>query len=412
MVITVGTGPTVAHGICFSIKRENPEYVLFLGTQESQEKTMPIIKKDEVMKERNLSETVLSNPNDVESITQESEEAIRNLKYNPRDIVIDYTSGTKAMSTGVTIAGIKVKVGTLVYVSGDRDGRGIVISGTERLISLEPNRIYADALWIKAVDLFNNSQYDACIKIICEAKLLIADKEFQQRMSTLEELTETYSCWDKFELKKAFEKLAGVTDNEFLPAWGIKSQVKKNKESLYQEKDNLFCKERIADLIENAKRRGREGKFDDAVARLYRAIEYIAQYKVNEKGLYKRNKKGVPQPDDLDINALPPGLKSKYEQYWDDKDNKIKLSLYNLYELLKDLNEEIGKTFIEEVNTKDSKLKKLLGMRNNSILAHGFNTVGESGFDKMLGIIQGLTKSIVPDLDRYTDKVKFPIIKL
>jgi len=168
----------------------------------------------------------------------------------------------------------------------------------------------------------------------------------------------------------------------------------------------------LVDLIENAKRRCEEGKFDDTVARLYRITEYIAQYKVDERELYKRNNKGVPQHDDLDIEKLPLDLKPKYEQYQDKKDKKIKLSLHQLYELLKDLKEKVGEIFIKEEDKKDSELKKLLGMRNNSILAHGFNPVGEFEFDKMLGIIQKLAKFVIPDLDYLSEKAKFPKIKI
>ncbi|OYD13899.1 TIGR02710 family CRISPR-associated protein [candidate division WOR-3 bacterium JGI_Cruoil_03_44_89] len=412
MLIAVGTGPTVAHGICFSIRQQNPENIVFLVTQESKEKTMPIITQNKILEGKKYSEIVLSDPNDVERVVEELEEVVKSLKYKPEDIVIDYTSGTKAMSAGVTIAGIKSKIGSLVYVSGKRNNRGVVISGNERLISLEPNRINADELFERAVELFNNFQYDACIKIIDEAKSLLVDKEFQRKLSTLMSLAEVYSCWDKFDLKRAFEKLDSLTGNEFLPVWGVKSQIEENKSTLYLEKSNDYCKERLADLIENAKRRGLEKKFDDAVARLYRTIEYIAQYKVNKRGLYKSNEKGVPQPDNLDIDRLPPALKSKYEQCRDSKNNKVKLSLYSTYELLRGLNEPIGTGFVEEMNRKGSKLKKLLEIRNNSILAHGFKSVNESEFDEMLNITQKLGKSVIQDLDYFIEKVNFPTIKL
>lgn len=412
MIIIVGTGPSVAHGICCSIENQNPEKVIFLVTQESKEKTLHTILQDKVMFRKDYSEVLLSDPNDVEKIAQESDKIIQCLKCEPEDITIDFTSGTKAMSSGVTIAGIKQRVGSFVYVTGKRDERGVVISGTERMFSLEPNSIYADDLWIKAVELFNNYQYDVCIRIINEARSLIAEGEFQRKLSTLEVLAKAYSYWDRFELKKAFEKLDSLTGNEFLPVWGIKSQVQKNKERLHQEKDNNFCKERIADLIENAKRCSGEGKFDDAVARIYRAIEYIAQYKVNEKQLFKKDKKGEVLTDDLDIDSLPLQLKEKYEEYRDHKSNKITLDLCKLYELLKELNETIGEYFTKEMSNKNSKLKKLLHIRNHSILAHGFKSVRESEFTEMLDVVQKLAKLVIPDLDYLSDKASFPKIKL
>ncbi len=412
MIITVGTGPSVGHGICFSIKQQNPQKIIFLLTHKSKAKTLPSILQDRIMEGREYVEVLLTDPYDVEKVTEESKEILESIKHKPEDMVIDYTSGTKAMSVGVTIAGIKKGVGTLVYITGKRDEKGIVISGTERPIPLAPNIIYTEDLFLRAVELFNVFQYDACIETLDKARPLLADKEFQQKLLTLRLLAEVYSYWDKFDLQGAFKVLDRLTDNEFLPVWGIKSQVEKNKASLHFEKDNHFCKERIADLIENAKRRGLEKKYDDAMARLYRTIEYIAQYKVNERGLYKRNEKGVPQPDDLNIDKLPPELKSKYEQCRDCKDNKVRLSLYSVYGLLKDLKEPIGIGFVEEMGRKDSKFKKLLGIRNISILAHGFKSVKESEFDEMLNITRKLGKSVIQDLDYYIEKVNFPTIKL
>jgi len=71
MIITVGTGPTVAHGICFSIKQQNPNFIVFLVTRESEEKTLPAIVQDEVMRERQYKKMPISNPNDVEGVANE-----------------------------------------------------------------------------------------------------------------------------------------------------------------------------------------------------------------------------------------------------------------------------------------------------------------------------------------------------
>lgn len=413
MIVTVGTGPNVAHGICFSIRDRNPEEVVFLVTEESKDKTMPIILKNRAMEDREHREIMLHDPNDVEKIAAEAEDVIKSLKHKKQDVAIDYTSGTKAMSAGVTIAGIKLKVGFLVYVTGERDERGVVISGTERPVSLQPNRIYADDLWIRAVELFNEFQYEACAEIIGEAKLFLADEEYQKKLFTLESLAEAYSCWDRFDLTKAFEKLDNITTDELLAIWGIKSRINdKNKAALYQEKENIFCKERIADLLENAKRRAAENKYDDAVARLYRTIEFIGQYKVNQRGLFKKNEEGQPKTNDLDIKKLPKEMQEKYKKYIDNKDNKIKLGLRNLYELLDDLGEEIGTSFMKEIKKRDSKFKKLLGARNNSILAHGFNYISKSIYEDMLNTVIEFARLVDQELDKSMDKVKFPTIRL
>ncbi len=52
MLVTVGTGktgPDIAEAICISIKHQNPDYVLFLKTRETDERTMPFIRDNPVL---------------------------------------------------------------------------------------------------------------------------------------------------------------------------------------------------------------------------------------------------------------------------------------------------------------------------------------------------------------------------
>jgi len=415
MIITVGTGETVAHGISSAIKHQNPNYIIFVVTEESKRKTLSRILQGGIMQGKTYKEFVLKDENDVEEIRFETQSLIESLirrRYESRDIVIDYTSGTKAMSAGVVLAGLDKKAGSLVYVSGKRDDNGRVISGTEKVISSEPNRIYAEGLFRKAVDLFNLCQFDGCLEILVKSKDLIADSEFQNKISLLEVLASAYSAWDKFDLDKAFSKINdNLPDEELLAQWGIKSRIKANKEFLYKEKENFFCEERIVDLLENARRRGDlEKKCDDAVARLYRLMEYIAQFKIAQKGLYLQDASGSFNADNLAIDKLPANLKDKYLKYKDPKDNKVKLGLYQNYDLLFDLQEDLGKFFKE--NYEKGNLKKLLSLRNNSILAHGFNSVSEKTYKQMLEEVEKIINRMFPEIETLLKKAKFPEIKL
>ena len=114
----------------------------------------------------------------------------------------------------------------------------------------------------------------------------------------------------------------------------------------------------IADLLNNAKRRGAE-KYDDAVARLYRTVELIAQCILKEKyGIDTSN---------IEIDKLSTLARSQMqfrkvalEKLHADFSRAINYCIYD---------EEIGKKFSD-----DNKLKDLL-KRNYSILAHGLNSI-------------------------------------
>lgn len=411
MIITVGTGETVSSGICSSIRNQNPDYIAFILTQESKNKTLPLILQDRSMLSRKYDEISLTNEIDVEDIHLECKKIIEGINrkgYDPKDIVIDFTSGTKAMSVGLTLAALDKRVGSLTYVSGKRNENGRVISGTERPLTIEPNRIYADLLFNEAVNLFNKCQFDGCLAIIGQAKDLVADPKIQNKFATLETLAEAYSLWDKFDLNEAFSKLCNISDNPLLVEWGVKSKVEDHKQVLHKEKKDNFCIERIVDLLENARRRGDlERKCDDAVARLYRCLEYIGQLRMAEKNLYKKDAKGNPDTGDLDVNHLPEELQDKYIKYKDQKDNKVKLGLHQNFELLSDLGDNSGKLLIE------GSLKKLLSLRNNSILAHGFGPISEETYREMFSEIKKLTKDFLPqEADCLTKKASFPKVKI
>jgi CRISPR-associated protein (TIGR02710 family) len=409
MIITVGTGETVSHGICRSIKQQHPDYIVFLLTQKSKEKTLPLILKDEIMQNRSYDEYVLRDENDIETIRSECQKIIiEKMKgYRPKDIVADYTSGTKVMSAGLVLAALERKIGTLVYVSGKRDENGRVISGTERPIPIEPNMFYADTLFKETVRLFNKCQFDTCLGLTQQARNLYAASDFQNKIVLLEKLAQAYSLWDKFALEKAFNSLKEIREDGLLSNWVIKSRVNSNKQILFQENKNRFCKERIIDLLMNAKRRGEiEKKYDDACARLYRVIECLAQFRINERNLYIKDEKGISDTGNLDILKLSSKLQEKYKKYKHAKDGKIKLPLWTDYELLKDLNDGLG-------SFRDS-LKELLFPRNNSILAHGFNPVSGDTYNRIFAEVEQLIKNTfsTTNIDNLFEEIKFPQIKI
>lgn len=412
MIVSVGTGmegKDIAHGICFSIKHQNPDLLVFLNTEESRKITMPYIAQECKTEGRPWEELNLSDPNDVENITLECERIIGDLSkrgYELRNIVVDYTSGTKAMSAGLTIASIRKRVGSLSYVTGKRGEGGRVISGTERILSILPNQIVATDLLEEAIQSFNTYHFDVSTRLLDEARDLLSESDFLKRIEILKHLSKAYGAWDRFDVKEAFQLLRELPHKFLLKEWKISEQVELNKEALYQEKENVFCPERICDLLENAKRRGEEErKFDDAVARLYRTCECIAQFEINKLGLYKE-KEGKPDPSNLDLSKLSPQLEGKYSKYTDPVDGKTKLPLKANYILLQDLGRPVGIFFKEQ----EDKFNELMGIRNLSILAHGFNPVSERVYRDLLALVENLMEHADLSKPRILKKVRFPKI--
>ena len=94
----------------------------------------------------------------------------------------------------------------------------------------------------------------------------------------------------------------------------------------------------LASILNNARRREDENKFDDAVARLYRSLELIAQIRLSkEYGIDSSN---------VDIDVLRQN--NVDEDYLSEIhiSDEIKFGLTADYELLAQLNDDLGDFYL------------------------------------------------------------------
>jgi len=244
--------------------------------------------------------------------------------------------------------------------------------------------------------LFNSHRFD-------EAKNILGETVMLKNKELYEKLIEAYAAWDKFDLPVA-ERIIELCAKDFKNELGI--DVMSNKEILHEERysQKKYCVEHIADLIENAKRRGKEGKFDDAVARLYRAIDLAAQLKLLKYNI---------DTSDVNIHELERQLPRDLPQ---DKVNnykkmeritgKIVFGLKQAYNALYDLGDSTGKDF-----NQNNEIQMLLNLRNASILAHGLHPISSEHYEECLGIAMKFLSKIMPNLQSLMKKAVFPVMK-
>lgn len=398
MVITLGVGEGVEHGIAKSIKAHNPNFISFIAT----EKSANMVSKIEEVLRRKLEKfelIVLEDENDIQECYKKSREAIRKLEekgFAREQIYIDFTSGTKAMSSGATLASISEECETLIYVAGKRNQTtGRVITGTEKIITLTPLEIFVESKRKDVVKLFNRYQFNACLGVIEDIKNRVRDEEILRDFKILEKISMAYLEWDRFNHSRSMEYLQDLNKSE-LAKLGV--DISKNKKFLgilinAREK---FHPHHIIDLLSNAKRRSEEGKYDDAIARLYRLIELIAQYQLLKHGIDTSN---------VDIEKVPRELKEKYERRRNEK-GKIRIGLFEDYELLKSLGEELGHKF-----ETSKELHDMLEKRNNSILAHGLASINKNIYDKFFKYAYDFASTIIHNLEEIENDAKFPTLK-
>jgi CRISPR-associated protein (TIGR02710 family) len=166
----------------------------------------------------------------------------------------------------------------------------------------------------------------------------------------------------------------------------------------------------LADLWNNAQRRMTEGKLDDAVARLYRLTEMVAQYVLDSKyGIDSSN---------VDIAALPAELSASVRKKLeamavgiDDQGNrttkKVQLGLRDDYEVLAGLGHAIG-PLLPPFGAKPTRLGQLLDTRNASILAHGSTPISADDARALADEVRTVTVLAMSDFDQRCAQLQFP----
>lgn len=393
MILTIGTGinsekgsNNIAQALNQSINNCNPEEIVFIVTPKSKEITLFKIKK--LLNIDHIKETLIEDLNDFNSIYSIITNEIKSLKKRDYHITIDYTSGTKAMSAAACTAGV-LEFCDLSYIGGRRGKNNIVISGREKISTFKPIDVFISFQKKLLKHLFNQHQFDAGIEIINKIKSLTNDPEIVDECNRYIQLFDGYSKWDKFNHEGACDILR-TFDNSIV-------DIKKNKQYLLLLKKVEYKEELlIPDLYNNAKRRFKEGKYDDAVARLYRCIEMIGQYQLKKVYGINTSDTNIKHLEEKKIQSINHYRKKA------DINGGLKLALSDSYRLLRDLDDDLGKKILNNI------YKDILQKRNNSILAHGLVPVGKDDAEKMIVNTKDLTNEVIKDIDRKIVESEFP----
>lgn len=292
-------------------------------------------------------------------------------------VVADFTGGTKCMSAALVFQARRWSC-RLSYVGGfqrHKDGVGIVVSGAERVVqSYHPSDDLGLLAWDDFATLFNEHHYGAAADLADRTRKRSNVVPSRKRwFAALHALARAYHEWDAFRHQDASKTLADLPGfendlNTLLDrdsATRLLHRVDQHRRFLNDLLDSApVSRALILDLVANAQRCGEQGRHDDATARLYRAIEAIAQLRL--QNAHQIDTSAVPR------ESIPERLRTRLALRADD--GALKLGLQDAYALLEALDDDLGRRF-RELALSDPE-KSPLSARNQSILAHGFMPVG------------------------------------
>lgn len=417
----------------------NQDLIYFIHSSESKDKVQEIIEKTGIVQEKDYKCLEVEDANDFEKCFRDSRNLIKELNEGNNEIGIDFTGGTKPMSLGLVLSVLdNEKLTYIIYTAGNRDNEGIgnVISGFEEITEqLNPYNTLAINEFKRGKEFFDNYQYRSALENFELAKDKTNDSKLKELAEYYIKLVKFYQRWDKFDkniklydkkeklpiaLKELIEDCPKSFNNDIENHNKFINKMNENYKFLINKFDSdksKGIKYFLPDLLNNAYRKIEEGNYDDAVARLYRCIELIAQLELNNMGII--DIKGLDSYEfyinkekfDKKVKNKP-RIKEEINKWYEFKNNKdkIEISRNKSYKLLKLFKNPIGEKYFN-----NRKLKNKIQLRNTSILAHGLNALNRKDTEQLYKIVLEFSEESFehinrknPDLKIYMELSKFP----
>ena len=313
---------------------------------------------------------------------------LEGLGYAPQDVILDVTGGTTPMRFGAALAAMTRGM-RMVHQRVPQqfvDGEWKLDPSGQREIVPMDNPLESTGLLREgqAVELFNRRDYGAAALVFEDVANKVSGVERGHYYGGLLLLSEGYAAWDVAYYGTALEKLKrareelGVGFSEAAlaeRAAGISGRITAHLPFLGKMRSKKLSIENVVDMVENARRRiADQGRYDDGVARLYRAVEMWHQWRLQE--YYAVSTKGVKW------QKVSEGAQAKF------------LQATRLSELPEDLDltraRALDRILGEDVGEDDNVLRDLMQKRNNSILAHGLEPMGERSAVRFLEYVDGM----------------------
>ncbi len=407
MVLSVGgsPGPIVA-----SLNAQEPELVCFFVSTESRGSLDTDILPRLTYRPRHYDWIETPSAEDLLACYRVLAQALPRLadkwKAPLGEFVADYTGGTKTMSVALALATVQA-VGRYTYVGGferTKDGLGVVIDGKERMLhQTNPWDALAVTARQRASLLFSRGRYEAA----AEEFETVADRVSPAEHGIyqgLAALARGYAEWDRFNHSRAQALLSQSlrTLEPFAIGSGditwtdLLTRVRRHVKLLRAMEKGGSEEIKVADLIANARRRGDlEARYDDAVARLYSALEMAARIRlatVHRINTSRTEPLQVPEP-------LREESFQRYVIGDGEHKGKLKLPQFAAFRLLAELKDELGIRYF----SREKEIGVLLNSRNKSILGHGEQPANEDLYRRFFGLtceVAGVREEDLPVFPR------------
>ncbi|MGI0485029.1 TIGR02710 family CRISPR-associated CARF protein [Pantanalinema rosaneae CENA516] len=325
----------------------------------------------------------LHNPDDLSECYQMVTEKIRQIRQESPDatLLADYTGGTKTMSLALGLAAIDYQLQLFLTTAATRENLIRVERGEST--ELAPVSLVTVERKIEQTlpTLLQQYNYPAAIAELRQLlQSLELPSEQKRYIRELRDCCAGLDAWDRFDHVEAWNLLQPQM-RRIQPLGLFLKRVMSSRAAIddaFNPVDSIpgHGYEIVEDLLLNAERRVMQQRYDDAVGRIYRALELLAQIR-----LYQAY--GI-RTGDIDLAKLPELLQDQYTSQRSPVNGKIQLALQKSYELLSQLSADpLGDLYEQRKNA----ISDTLQIRNHSLFAHGFQPITSNDYQKVKMVI-------------------------
>lgn len=312
---------------------------------------------------------------------------LEEMGFSHEDVLLDVTGGTTPMRVGAALAAMTRGIGMVHQRVPQRYVDGNWSRDMSRGIEVVPmhNPLLATGLLREgqAVELFNRRDYGAAALVFEDVARKVSGVERRHYYQGLLLLSRGYAAWDVADYSTALDRLREAREELEVRFSEVdlaeRAEVISTRIAVHMPflgKVRKLSLESVVDMLENARRRIEDqGRYDDGVARLYRTVEMLHQWRLAAHSI-----------DTAKVDW------SKVEA----KDKEHFLRRTGLAEppaYLDLLRARALDLILREETAEDSPvLQDLLQQRNHSILAHGLKPIGEKSARRFLSFVDGLVE--------------------
>ena len=277
-------------------------------------------------------------------------------------LLADYTGGTKTMTAGLVMATLECDDVELRLVTGARGNLEQVHEGSQRSVQATVEEVRLRRAMAPFLAAWARHGYAEAAQGLSSLPTPRSSRLLAE-LQIARELSAALDAWDRFDHIQALSTLA-----MYGPRIGQRAGTYRTFLQMLTAPDDDPRREpaQLLDLWLNALRRAAQGRYDDAVARTYRLLEWTAQWLL-------RDQVGI-DTGDVPLERIPEGMTLSQNRA-----GRWQAGLAAAWQLVAAHVEGPAQTFAV---AESGRMLDHLTTRNGSILAHGYTPVTEGDWQR------------------------------